>query len=60
MAKIIRVHSDVDTVDVPVQGKSPKAPQTEAYFILREGFWSQDGTKLYPPNRITYLEIRDV
>lgn len=52
---ILRVHWDGGTEDVPVKGKSPKAPETEAYYLMREGFWS--GNKLFPPSRITFIEL---
>lgn len=55
MAKILRVNYDQGTQDVPVVGKSPKAPQTEAYYIMREGFWV--GNTLYPPSRIVSIEV---
>lgn len=55
MAKKLRVNYDAGTVDVDVVGKSPKAPQTEAYYIMREGFWVEN--KLFPPSRIVSIEV---
>ena len=55
MAKIIRVHGASYTVDQAVIGKSPKAAQTEAYYIMREGCWI-DNT-LHPPSTIVKIEV---
>jgi len=53
--KTIRIHWDGGTQDVPVVGKSPKAAQTEAYYIMREGFWVDN--KLFSPSRISFVEL---
>lgn len=55
MPKIIRIHSDMNTTEVPVVGKSPKSAQTEAYYIMREGCWI-DNT-LHPPSTIVKIEV---
>ncbi len=55
MNKILRVHSDIGTVDVPIEGKSPKADKIEAQYLLREGFWIEN--KLYPASRIVFIEV---
>lgn len=57
MPKIIRVHGNGYTVDQPVTGKTLKAPQVEAYYLMREGVWV--GNRLYPPSTITFVELVD-
>jgi hypothetical protein len=55
--KTLRINYDMGTVEQPVQGKSPKAAQTEAYYVMREGVW--DGNTLYPPSRIVSIQVVD-
>lgn len=53
--KTLRIHGTTYTVDQPVKGVSPKAAQTEAYYVMREGAWQ--GNTLYPPSTIVKIEV---
>jgi hypothetical protein len=55
MPKILRIHVIDDTLEIPVVGKGPKAAQTEAYYVMREGYWVNN--TLYPPSRIVKIEV---
>lgn len=57
MAKVLRVHGQGYTQDQKVEGKSPKAAQTEAYYIMREGVWVDN--VLYPASTIVKIEVLD-
>ncbi len=55
MAKTLRIHVVDNTIEIPVVGKGPNAARTEAYYVMREGYWIDN--VLYPPSRIVKIEV---